>query len=166
MVATRRPWMEGTSGRDGECLELFSVFKCCHRFTNQTSRIVNQANNALVCRLWPWAKRVQSHLLVPIECVLNLVQHRLANYVYLVPYSTTLLLYIKICFTVSLTVFIMGTMICKAICKDAIRQRLKAASVYSESLGLGSCYRIQAVSRATHSLLASIQYVGVNPSSY
>jgi hypothetical protein len=31
----------------------------------------------------------------------------------------------------------MGTMICKAMCKDAIRQRLKAVFVYPETLPSG-----------------------------
>jgi hypothetical protein len=56
------------------------------------------------------------------------------NYKYLVPYSTTLLLYIKISLALTLTALITVTIICKAICNSAISQRLKVTSVYSASL--------------------------------
>jgi len=56
----------------------------------------------------------------------------------------------------------MGTMICKVVCDDPIRQKLKAASVYSEASEFGAQYRAQTVRRATYSSSTSIQYVGID----
>jgi len=60
-----------------------------------------------------------------------------ANQDYLVPYRTAFLLYITVRDAVTGTAFTMETMICKAVCDDPIRQRLKAASVYSGAFEFG-----------------------------
>jgi len=56
-----------------------------------------------------------------------------SNQDYLVLYRTAFLLYITIRIAVTWTAFTMGPMICKAFYGDPIRQKLKAASVYSEA---------------------------------
>ena len=73
------------------------------------------------------------------------------NYKYLVPYRSTMLLYIKIFPAVILPAFITVTKVCKDMCDDGIRQRLKVTSVYSKSSGMGFKYSAQPVGKATHS---------------
>ena len=73
------------------------------------------------------------------------------NCKYLVPYRSTMFLYIKICPAVILPAFITATKVCKAVCDDGIRQRLKVTSVYSESSELGFQYSTQAVGKTTRS---------------
>ena len=59
------------------------------------------------------------------------------NQDYLVPYRTAFLLYIAVRDAVTRTAFTMETMICKVFCDNPIRQRLKAASVYSGATEFG-----------------------------
>ena len=51
---------------------------------------------------------------------------------------TAFLLYVTVAVAVTWIAFTMGTMICKVVCDDPIRQKLKAASVYSEASEFGA----------------------------
>ena len=73
----------------------------------------------------------------------HMFHYRLCRYLcapnqdYLVPYTTVFLVYITVRAAVSWTAFTMETMICKAVCDDPIRQRLKAAFVFSGACEFG-----------------------------